>query len=425
MITIIVLVLILVLVLDVYLSAARSVLNKIHFSRQLQHFTERSRQVDRIHFLVDNYTRVDTGLKIVQMLSRFFAVGFTLLLISRGNILHWEWWFYLSLLGGALILAVMEWASSMSVVKNPEGWALRLSGGIWIINQIVSPLVAFLFLFIRNLEEAQKKLDQVSEEELKSLVDESHKDGILEQEERKMIHSVFRLDDTLTREIMVPRIDILAMEATVPFAEAVNQFVESGFSRIPTYQDNVDNIIGLLYAKDLLEVSGNGEYQGGITELMRSAYFVPETKIINELLADMQKKRIHLAIVVDEYGGVAGIVTLEDIIEEIFGEIQDEYDTEENIYRVVGPDEYIFLGRIDIDDLNLILNSTLPNQEADTLGGLIYYRLGHVPRIGEVVQFDNLLITVEQVNEHRISKVRIKKSASEMSDEENKADDPI
>ena len=424
MITIVAFLLILALVLDVYLSAALSVFGKIHFIRQLQKFKEKSRQADWAHSLLENYSRVNTGLKIVQMLIRFSAVGLLLQLVRWGNSMDWAWWYYLSLLAGAMLLAILEWGASMSVVKDPEGWMLKLSGGIRFINRIVSPLVTFLFLFTRDLEEAQKKLDQVSEEEIKSLVDESHEDGILEKEERKMIHSVFRLDDTLTREIMVPRIDILTMEASVPFPEAVKQFVESGFSRIPIYQEKVDNIVGLLYAKDLLEVAGNGEYHGGISELKRSVYFVPETKVINELLADMQKRRVHLAIVVDEYGGVAGMVTMEDIIEEIFGEIQDEYDAEETIYRVIGPDEYIFLGKIDVDDLNLILESSLPNQEADTLGGLIYYRLGHVPQLGEVVKFDNLLMTVEQVDEHRINKVRINKIADELAGEEkNKNDD--
>ena len=361
MIMIVAVLLILALVLDVYLSAALSAFGKIHINRLLQKFREKSRQADWAHSLLDNYSRVNTGLKIVQMVIRFSAVGLLLQLVRWGNSMDWAWWYYLSLLAGALLLAILEWGASMSVVKDPEGWMLKLSGGIRFISRIVSPLVTFLFLFTRDIEEAQKKLDQVSEEEIKSLVDESHEDGILEKEERKMIHSVFRLDDTLTREIMVPRIDILTMEASVPFPEAVKQFVESGFSRIPIYQKKVDNIVGLLYAKDLLEVAGNGEYHGGITELMRSVYFVPETKVINELLADMQKRRVHLAIVVDEYGGVAGMVTMEDIIEEIFGEIQDEYDAEETIYRVVELDEYIFLGKIDIDDLNLILDSSLPN----------------------------------------------------------------
>lgn len=419
MITVVLFLFMVALVLDVYLSAVRSVFRKIHFSRQLQKFGDNNKRTEWVHSLLDNYSRVDTGLKIIQMIARFFFTGLLLWLLTQGESIEWDWWVYLSLVGGALLLAIMEWAASMSVVKDPEGWALRMGAGLWIINQIASPLVSFLFLFTRDLEEAQKKLDQVSEEELKSLVDEGRKDGILEKEESKMIHSVFRLDDTLTREIMVPRIDILAIEATLPFSDAVKQFVQSGFSRIPVYQDKVDEILGLLYAKDLLEVASNGGYQGSITELTRSAYFVPESKVINELLADMQKKRVHLAIVVDEYGGVAGIVTLEDIIEEIFGEIQDEYDSEETIYRVIGPEEYVFLGRIDVDDLNLILDSSLSNQEADTLGGLVYCRLGHVPQKGEVVEFENLMFTVEEVDEHRINKVRIKKVANRSVGEEN------
>jgi len=419
MITVVLFLLIVVLVLDIYLYAVRSVFSKIHFSRQLQKFGDNNKQTERIHTLLDNYSRVDTGLKIVQMLARFFSAGFLLWFLSQGESLEWGWWVYLSLVGGALLLAVLEWAASMNVVMDPEGWAHRMSSGLWIINQIVSPLVSFLFLFTRDLEEAQKKLDQVSEEELKSLVEESRKDGIIEKEESKMIHSVFRLDDTLTREIMVPRIDILAIEANLSFSDAVKKFMETGFSRIPVYKDKVDEILGILYAKDLLEVASNGGYQGSITELTRSAYFVPESKVVNELLADMQKKRVHLAIVVDEYGGVAGVVTLEDIIEEIFGEIQDEYDSEETIYRVIGPDEYIFMGRIDVDDLNLILDSSLSNQEADTLGGLVYYRLGHVPQKGEIVEFENLVFTVEEVDEHRINKVRIKKVANQSVGEEN------
>jgi len=419
MIPVVLFLLIVVLVLVVYLSAVRSVFSKIHISRQLQKFGENNKQTERFHSLLDEYSRVDTGLKIFQMMVRFFSAGLLLWLLSQGKSMEWDWWVYCSLFGGALLLAVMEWAASMSIVKDPEGWALKLGAGLLIINQIVSPLVNFLYLFTKDLEEAQKKLDQVSEEELKSLVDEGRKDGILEIEESKMIHSVFRLDDTLAREIMVPRIDILAIEAKLSFTDAVKQFVESGFSRIPVYQDKVDDILGLLYAKDLLEVASNGGFQGSITELTRSAYFVPESKVINELLADMQIKRIHLAIVVDEYGGVAGIVTLEDIIEEIFGEIQDEYDSEETIYRVIGPDEYVFLGRIDVDDLNLILGSSLSNLEADTLGGLVYYRLGHVPQKGEVVEFENLVFTVEEVDEHRINKVRIKKIANQSVGEEN------
>ena len=416
-----ILIILVLLLIDLYLFAARSALRKIRNNRQAFRLPLGLGQSDQVLALVENYSRVDTGLLVLENISRIFIAIFYFQLISG---IEQAWLLYLSLLGGALLLAVMEWSASVLVIKEPETWVVNRCKGIYFFYQLAKPLVSILFWFTKDLEEAQKKDDLVSEEELINLVDESQKDGLLEKEEQKMIHSVFRLDDTLTREIMVPRIDILAMESEIAFSDAVQLFVESGFSRIPVYRESVDNMLGILYAKDLLEICGNGEYRGDVTQIIRPAYFVPETKIINELLADMQKKRTHLAVVVDEYGGVAGIVSLEDIIEEIFGEIQDEYDIEENIYRVIGSGEYIFMGRIDIDDLNLILDVSLPNQDADTLGGLIYCQLGHVPQIGEVVKYDDLLITVEQVDEHRISKVRIKKVIKEPAAEENIQNDP-
>lgn len=409
MITIFISGLLLSLLSDGYISAARAVLARIHTNRNLHGVSQDPRRGEVIADLLSQYIRVDTSLSLFQMITRLTAVGFFLVLFWFEQAAVWTWLEVLSLFGLAVFITVTEWAAGLLVHGDPESWMIRTSIITKLIYQISRPLLSLMFLFSRNLEEVQKKYDQVSEEDLKSLVDESRKNGLLEEEEQKMIHSVFRLDDTLTREIMVPRIDIQSIDARVPFSDAIKHFVDSGFSRIPVYQDNVDNILGLLYAKDLLEICSNGTYEGGIAELVREAYFVPESMIINELLTDMQKKRVHFAIVVDEYGGVAGIVTLEDIIEEIFGEIQDEHDEEEGLYLTVGPGEYIFQGKIDIDDLNLILDSSLPNNEADTLGGLVYHHLGHVPNPGEVVQFDDLLIKVEQVDEHRIIKVRVKK----------------
>lgn len=415
--------LIFVLLADGMISAARSVLTRIHSNKNLHGIFQNSRRGNLIRDLLTQYTRVDTSLSLFQMITRMAAVGFFLALFWFDKSASWSYFEVLSLLGLALIITAIEWASSLLILNDPESWMIRTSLMVNLIYQVSRPLLFLLFIFSRNMEEVQKKLNLVSEEDLKSLVDESRKSGLLEEEEQRMIHSVFRLDDTLTREIMLPRIDIKAIDARVPFAEAIQHFVDSGFSRIPVYRDNVDNILGLLYAKDLLEICSNGTYEGGIAELVREAYFVPESKVINELLTDMQKKRIHQAIVVDEYGGVAGIVTLEDIIEEIFGEIQDEYDEEEGLYFTVGPGEYIFQGKIDIDDLNLILGSSLPNDKADTLAGLVYYHLGHVPNRGEVVKLDDLFIKVEQVDEHRIIKVRVKKLSSTPGNEETDIND--
>jgi len=220
---------------------------------------------------------------------------------------------------------------------------------------------------------------------------------------------------------MVPRIDIFALNVRTPILEAVDALLKSGFSRVPVYDETIDNVLGLLYAKDLLRVWREGNQVSSLRSLLRPAYFIPEAKKITELLAEMQAQRVHMAIVVDEYGGVAGLVTLEDIVEEIIGEIQDEYDqAEESLFQQVGEDEYLFHGRIDLDDFNAIMHSHIGEDEADTLGGLIYSRIGRVPKGGESLQADDILLTVEQVIGRRIRKVRAQRvpAVLEESDEE-------
>lgn len=425
MMTFLIVAIVLILIMDGYVTAAKTVFSRMNSSKHSQDIFNDSRKADRIRNLFAHSPRVDTALTLYQMICRLASGGLMLGLVWYERPAAWSGWIVLYLFGLALIITILEWAASLLIMKKPLKQLVNLSGLINILYQTSKPFFSWQNLFFKDLLEKQRKMDQVSEDDLKSLVDESQKNGLLEVEEQKMIHSVFRLDDTLAREIMVPRIDIQAIDASMPFSEAIKHFIDSGYSRIPVYKEKIDQILGLLYAKDLLEVYSNGTYQGGIAELVRDAYYVPETKIINELLTDMQKKRIHLAIVVDEYGGVSGLVTLEDIMEEIFGEIQDEYDEEEGLYLTVAPGEYIFQGKIDIDDLNLILNSNLPNNEADTLAGLIYFQLGHVPKRGEVVKLDNLLLKVEQVHDHRIIKVRIKNLTVPPAREEDEYNDPV
>ena len=240
-----------------------------------------------------------------------------------------------------------------------------------------------------------------------------------------MIYSIFQFGDTLAREIMVPRMDMLAFEVTTSLTQAAKGFTQSGHSRVPVYENDIDNIIGLLYAKDLLHVMQNGRKRASMRELMRPAYFVPDTKKADALLTEMQSQRIHMAVVVDEYGGVAGLVTLEDIIEEIIGEIQDEYDSgEEDLMRQNGPDDYVFLGRIDLDDFNEVMDSHVPKGESDTLAGFLYDHFGRVPHDGESLQTDGLLITIQQVIGRRIRRVRVQKLSSikEESHEDTQTD---
>jgi CBS domain containing-hemolysin-like protein len=221
---------------------------------------------------------------------------------------------------------------------------------------------------------------------------------------------------------MVPRIDILALDVSTSLDEAILTLNKSGHSRVPVYSESVDNVIGLLYAKDLLRVRQEGQNISSLRSLLRPAYFVPEAKKVDELLREMQSRSIHMALIVDEYGGIAGLVTLEDIVEEIVGEIRDEYDqSEERLFEQVSDDEFIFHGRIDLEDFNAVIGSSLTKEAADTLGGFIYSQIGRVPVGGEKIEVDNLVLTVEQVSGRRIRRVRAVRQPSVPANVEEKA----
>jgi CBS domain containing-hemolysin-like protein len=306
----------------------------------------------------------------------------------------------------ALALFWLEWVTERIVMRQPEAWTVRLTGFVRVFKAI---LAIFLFpaALSRESQDALEISSLVTEDELKTLVDAGQEEGIFEQGERKMIYSVFALGETLAREIMVPRTDMLALDVQTPLPEAVDALLQAGHSRVPVYEENVDRTLGLLYAKDLLRAWREDQRPASIRSLLRPAYFVPEAKKVDELLAEMQSQRIHMAVVVDEYGGVAGLVTLEDIVEEVLGEIQDEYDQgEEAPYQKLVDGSYLFLGRVDLADFNEIMGANLIREEADTLGGYIYHHLGRVPGVGDEVKTGKIILTVEQVTGRRIRKVR-------------------
>jgi CBS domain containing-hemolysin-like protein len=313
---------------------------------------------------------------------------------------------------------------------------MRLAPYVRSLTVILSPLLVLPLAIGRRKGEAQEPVSTVTEAELKSMVDAGHEGGVLEGDERQMIYSIFELGDTLVREIMLPRIYINALEVSTPLAEAVDALVKSGHSRMPVYAESVDNILGLLYAKDLLRVwnqvlAGNqalagrqGEQIDSLRSLLRPATFVPEAKKVDELLEEMQAGHVHMAMVVDEYGGIAGLVTLEDIFEEIVGEIQDEYDqSEEAPYILVGEGEYVFQGKVDLRDFNEVMGSQLPTEETETLGGFIYEQVGRVPSSGENLQVGDISLTIEQVTGRRIRKVRAKKQPTETQEVRQDEDD--
>ncbi len=283
-----------------------------------------------------------------------------------------------------------------------------------VVILLLTPLTAVLLAVARVVSGVfggSDMVNRVTEEEIMTLVDAGHSGGTIEDEEKEMIFSVLRLNETHASELMVPRIDVVAVEIDTPLDEARALFIDTGFSRIPIYKGNIDHIQGLLYAKDLLTYwhNGNREHIKGLIDLMRPAYFVPEDQPADQVLKALQSRRVHMAIVTDEYGGTAGVVTIENIIEEIIGDIQDEYDiNEEAEYLKVSDTEYLVDASIDLDDLNDLIDADIPAVDSDTLGGFIYTNLGRVPEVGEEIMHEQRVhIRVESVDGRRIRKCRV------------------
>ena len=247
----------------------------------------------------------------------------------------------------------------------------------------------------------------LSQDGLRRLISAAEEEDPIQEREKQMIASILEMDETVAREVMVPRIDMVALSVETSLRDALAVIIEAGHSRIPVYEENIDQIVGFLYAKDILKLFATNETDAPIRSILRPPYLVPITKKVNTLLREMQRDRVHIAIVVDEYGGIAGLVTIEDILEEIVGEIQDEYDPEEETYvQALEPNHYILNGRIDIYSLAKLLDTQLPEEDADTLGGLIYSELGHVPGPGEVVDVGGWRFTVLTLDGRRVEQVR-------------------
>ena len=239
------------------------------------------------------------------------------------------------------------------------------------------------------------------------LVQMGAQEGVVEQEERQMIAGILEMTDKSVHEVMVPRVDVVAVDVGSTVEDVTRLINQTGHSRIPLYEDSIDNVVGLIYAKDLLRVCAT-DNQPSLRELAREPYFTPELKRAGELLIEMRKKKVHMAIVVDEYGGTAGIVTIEDLIEEIVGDIRDEYDaTEPEEIQFISDREVLLNARVSLDDIKALLHLPIEDVEADTIGGLVYERLGSIPKPGATVQIGDVTIRVESVRRQAIRTLRI------------------
>ena len=311
-----------------------------------------------------------------------------------------------------VILICAEIIPKVAAVKNAKKVARNFAFPLTIFYYLFSPIVSIfhaLTQWLTSILKVSKNRLLLSEEELRSIVDLGEEKGTLQQDEKEMIHSIFEFSETIVKEIMIPRIDMVCISTDSKLDSLLSLVTKHLHSRIPLYKDKVDNIIGIIYAKDLLPFvkrKSNGDVN--LENLARPAYFIPEQKKIDELLREFQSQRIHMAIVVDEYGGTSGIVTLEDIIEEIVGEIQDEHDSEQPPYQKINDHEYLVDGGMDLEEMNEELQLNLPTEEGvETLGGFLFGLFGSVPREKQSVSYENYKFIIEKIIRRRITKVKI------------------
>ncbi len=298
-------------------------------------------------------------------------------------------------------------------LAHRERFAIALAGPVDLLGRVLRPIVALLTgvtgLVTRSLGVENQREASISTEELMLIVERGGEQGVLEAEEEQMIHAVIELGDRRVHEVMVPRIAIVALPVDATIGEAIDTIVGEGHSRIPVYEESVDEVVGILYAKDLLPFLKDGaSARPALRTLLRTPVFVPESMGIDDLLHELQRRKVHIAIVLDEYGGTAGLVTIEDLLEEIVGEIQDEYDVEEPLIEKLSDDEARIDGRASIDDLGEAFDTELElddNDEYDTVGGLIFHRIGGVPAPGDEVRVNGLRLTVESTDGRRVGKV--------------------
>ena len=313
-----------------------------------------------------------------------------------------------------VILVFSELIPKLVALRKAEPWAVRSSAmalGFWyLLYPVAKPLAGISSLLSHLLGIERQSMLMMTEGEIRSLIEVGHERGELEHEERRLIHSIVEFGDTIAREVMIPRMDMVTVDKSAPLDELLKIIVTHGHSRIPVTDGGVDNVLGLIHGKDLLKIVQSPD-QYDLMKILRPITFVPEEKKIDAMLREFQSAKVHMAIVVDEYGGTAGLVTLEDIIEEIFGEIQDEYDREQPLLKRLDERTVVANALIGTYDLNQELGEELiPESDAyDSLGGFVFSQLGIVPHKGAEFEFNGYRFLVEEVHGKRITRVKITK----------------
>ncbi len=329
--------------------------------------------------------------------------------LGAGEFGPWRGAFGIGLVGGAYV-AVVQMTVGLLAARRPEYAALRLSGVALLVGWVFGIPAFVLSLPAKVLARTLRVVpfDLVSrEDDILSLVEREEAQGGVEEEERRMIRGIIALEDKTAREIMVPRIDIAGVDIEEGLEEVSRVVNERGFSRIPVYRETIDDVVGIVYAKDVLRTLANGTRETTLAEILREPVYIPESKRLDDLLREMRGSRTHLAIVVDEYGGTAGIVTIEDLLEEIVGEIEDEYDVSRPTTEVISEDEAVVDAGAPTDVLRELFGFAVDSEEYDTIGGFLIHELGRLPTVGDELAINGLRLRVLSMSGRRVRRLRI------------------
>ena len=310
-------------------------------------------------------------------------------------------------LGGGVYVAFIQMTVGLVVARSPELAALQLSG-IARVTSFVFAVPAFILgLPSRVVARSIIQVSRDPDTDILTLVEREEAAGGVEEQERRMIRGIIALEDKSAREIMVPRIDMAVADIEDSIEDVATIVTERGYSRVPVFRENIDDIVGILYAKELLRAMSNGGRERPLAEILREPFFIPESKRLDELLQEMQSRRIHMAIVVDEYGGTAGLVTIEDLLEEIVGEIEDEYDVARPAMEVISEDEVVLDAGTTTDVLKELFDYEIESEDFDTVGGFVIHQLGRLPSVGDEVEVEGLNLRVLSMSGRRIRRLRV------------------
>ena len=384
-------------------------ISRVRLRQLVEQKNRRAILIERLHRDPNAYLSTVLIVNTVAIIVASSAATLLALHLYHERVAEW----LVSLILSLVVLIACEITPKTLALQRAERVALRLAplvaGATIVMRPVVYVLTAVTRLILRLLGgKAEVRGPFVTEEELKLLVTVGEEEGVIEEEEREMIHGIFEMGDMSVRELMVPRTDLVAIEVKEPIENAVDLVTKHGHTRIPVYEGDLDHIVGVLYAKDLLRAVVRGEKKT-LREIARKPFFTPESNKVQDVLRDLRKNRVHMAIVVDEYGGTAGAVTIEDILEEIVGPIQDEYDIgEEDEIQFINPNEVVLDGRVSVDDVNELLKLDIGADNYDSIGGYVLNQLGATPKVGATLRLGNAELRVEAVQGTRIKKVRIK-----------------